>query len=201
MKTRQLLSVLVCLALGGVGLLADAATISLQPSAAAVGPGSLFTVDLLLDAVDAPGTHPGGIYGGRVVVDFDPALLAYGGFSLTSDANFFIDPVVGSSGGRQTVTFGFYKAEDTGSVGSFSFTALGSPGTSASINIADEFDFFGSFVSYVPSNQRFYPEFVDTSVAVVPLPGTAWLLVTAFGAAAARARRAGQFARANRAAR
>ena len=57
--------------------------------------------------------------------------------------------------------------------------------------LADADDFFGTFFNTVPTNQPFYPTFTGTSVQItpVPLPGAAWLLVTAFGIAAARLRR------------
>lgn len=188
MTTRHLVSLLGSLALTVIGLRVEAATISLQPSVPLVAQSSAFTVDLLLDASDAPGAHPG-LYGGQIVIDFDPALLTYGGFSLAGDVRFFSSPVTGTRGGRQTVTLGFENAGDVGTVGNFSFTVLGAPGIIASINLADADDLFGTFVSYVRSDQPFYPDFVDTSVQVVPLPGTAWLLLTAFAAAGTRARR------------
>ena len=167
---------------------AQAATISMQPSAPTVGTGSGFTIDLDIDASDAPGAHPG-LYGGQIVIDFNPAQLRYDGFALASGLSFFSAPVTGSAGGRQTVTLGFDNATDVGRVGTFSFTALASAGTTATVNIEDADQFFGTFVSYTPSYQPFTPNFVDTSVQVVPLPGTALLLVTAFAAVAARARR------------
>lgn len=185
-RTRSTLLALATLTLSAG---AGAATVSVQPSSAQVAQGTAFTVDLMLNASDAPGAHPG-LYGGQVVLAFNPALLSYGGFALASGVTFFSSPVVGSSGGLTTVTLGFENATDVGRAGTFSFTAIGAPGSVAALDIADADDFFGTFVSYVPTYQPFYPAFVDASVQVVPLPGAAWLMATAFGAIAARARRA-----------
>lgn len=190
MKTRKHLPALAIAAsaLAFAGLRAEAATISVQPSAAQVAQGSAFTVNLMLNATDAPGSHPG-LYGGQVVLAFNPALLTYGGFTLASGVTFFSSPVVASAGALTTITLGFENATDVGRAGTYSFTAIGAPGSVATLDIADADNFFGTFVSYVPTYQPFYPAFVDATVQVVPLPGTAWLLVTAFGAVAARARR------------
>ncbi len=182
------LRMMLGLATLAISVAAEAATITVQPSVATVVSGGSFTVDLNLDASDAPGAHPG-LYGGQIVIDFNPAQLRYDGFALASGVSFFSAPVTGSAGGRQTVTLGFDNAADVGRVGTFSFTALASAGTTSTINIEDADQFFGTFVSYTPSYQPLYPNFVDTSVQVVPLPGTALLLMTAFGAAAARGRR------------
>lgn len=187
MNNKLLIAVLGSLAFA-ISSNAGAATITLQPSAAQVAQNGAFTVDLLLNASDAPGSHPG-LYGGSIVLDFDPAVITYGAFALAPGVSFFSSPVTGSGGGRATVTLGFENAADVGRVGTFSFTAIGSPGSSSTLNIEDADDFFGSFIAQVPTEQAFYPQFVDASVQVVPLPGAAWMLLTAFGIAGARARR------------
>lgn len=190
MKLRHALSLSGLLALAA-SLPATASTISLQPSATLVG--GAFTVDLVLDAQDAPGGHPG-LFGGEIVLTYDPALISYDvatGFDLASGVTFFSNPVGGTAGGLNTVTFGFENAGDNGVVGTFSFEAIGSPGSIALLDIEDADPFFGTFVNTVPTNQPFYPQFVDASVQVVPLPGAGWLIATAFGAALVRARRAG----------
>ena len=158
------------------------------PSSATVAENGAFTVDLLLDATDAPGDHPG-LFGGSIVLSFDPTLLAYGGFALAEGVSYFSSPVTGTANGNQTVTLGFENAGDVGAVGTFSFTAIGSAGSIATLGIADSDQFFGTFVSQVPTNQPFYPEFIGASVEIVPLPGAAWLLVTALGIAGVRTRR------------
>lgn len=186
MKTPTRITLLATLAL--LGLRAEAASISLQPSQAIVQQNGNFTVDLLLNATDAPGSHPG-LFGGQVVIDFNPALLTYTGFSTS--LHLFSPVTTGSSGGKQTVTLGFDNAVDNGVVGTFSFKAIGSPQQVAGIGLADADDFMGTFVSYVPTNQAFYPTAAGTSIQIqaVPLPGAAWLAVTALGAAATRLRR------------
>ena len=179
---------LAALAACAVAQPAGAATVSVQPSSAQVASGSSFTVDLVLDATDAPGTHPG-LYGGQVELAFDPALLSYTGFTLASGVSFFSDPEVVSANGRTTVTLGFQDAGDAGRVGTYSFDAIGTPGSVATLDIEDARPFFGTFVAQVPTIEPFYPTFIDGSVNIVPLPGTAWLLITGFGVVAARARR------------
>lgn len=185
---RQTFSYLVILAALALGARLEAATVWLQPSPVIATPGSSLGVELWLDATDAPGAHPG-LYGGEVVVDFDPSLLAYDSVSLATGVSFFSGPTVGTSGSRQTVTFGFENATDVGRVGTLSYTALGVVGSEALINLADADDFFGSFVAYVPTDQAFFPNFVGTRVQFVPLPGTVLLLLTGIAALAARARR------------
>lgn len=161
---------------------ANAASLSLVPSATVVTTGSTFTVDLVLDASDVPGPHPG-LYGGEVIVDFNNSLLGYGNFALAPGLSFFLDPVTASSGTSQTVHFGFDNATDTSTVGTFTFTALGSAGSIAQIGLADGDDFSGSFAAYVPSYKRFYPAFNGTSVSLapVPVPAAMWLFGSAFG--------------------
>lgn len=182
---RTLAAALLLIAAGGT---AQAASLALVPSAASVAPNGAFTVNLVLDAADAPGAHPG-LYGGEIIVNFDTTLLTYGGFTLASGVSFFSSPVVATSGNTRTVTFGFDNAPDAGTVGTFSFTALGPVGSLATIGLIDADDFSGSFASYVPTYQRFYPDFVPAQVNVVPLPAGIWLLGTAVGALAATRRR------------
>lgn len=192
MIMRSASGLLVALALA-VSLPARAASISLEPSQGTVLEMQDFIVSLMINATDAPGAHPGGLYGGGVVIDFDPALLSYnsGSLALQNGATFLSALVVGSAGGKQTLTFAFENAPETGAVATMSFKAIGpAPGTAA-LGIADYDDFFGSFISYKPSDQPFYPDFVGTSVelAAIPLPGAAWFMLTAVAAVAGRARR------------
>jgi len=181
MKLRLFTSALLLLAAGAT----QAASLALVPSATAVAPNGNFTVNLVLDATDAPGAHPG-LYGGAIVVTFNTTLLSFGGFVLDGDLSYFEPIEVSTNGNTQTVSFGFDNAPDTGTVGMFSFTAIGPVGSVASIGLVDADDFSGSFASYVPTYQRFYPDFVPAQVTVVPLPAGVWLLGTAVGALAVR---------------
>lgn len=154
-------------------------SLRLVANPATVGTGTSFTVDVLLDATGAPGAIPG-LYGGQFVIDFDPAKLRYDLFTLAPGVSFFSSPVTGTSGGRRTVTLGFDNGAGNGSsIGTFTFTALGAPGVLATIGLADADDFFGTFISYVPTYQPFYPTFTGTQVSIVPAPAAGWLLGTA----------------------
>ena len=168
---------------------ARAASLILIPSAGTVAKNGVFTVDLMLNASNAPGTHPG-LYGGEIVVNFNKTLLTYGAFTLASGLGYFEPVAVSTTGNTQTVRFGFDHAADTGKVGTFSFTAIGNPGSLAQLGLVDGDDFSGSFASYVRTYQRFYPTFTGTQVAIaaVPLPAGVWLLGTAMGALVARRR-------------
>jgi hypothetical protein len=159
-----------------------------DPTPISVATGESFDVIVRLDATGAPGAIPG-LYGGQFVIDFDPAQLRYDAFSLAPGISFFSAPATGSAGGRQTVTIGFDNGTGNGAaIGTFRFTALGAPGSLATIGLADADDFFGTFISYVPSYQPFYPAFDGTQVNIVPLPAAGWLLVSAIASVAARRR-------------
>lgn len=188
MTKRHITGLLLLAGFAAAG--SHAATITLVPSAGGVIQNDLFTVELKLDASDAPGTHPG-LYLGEVIVDFNPAQLSYQGFVFTAPVQAASGPTTGSNGSQQTVTLGFRNATDLSTIGTFTFRAIGSPGT-ATIGVADADDFFGSFISKLPTDQPFYPQFTGTQVAIspIPLPATAWLLATGFALVGARARRA-----------
>jgi hypothetical protein len=157
----------------------DAASISLLPSSSSVAQNGTFTIDLALDAADAPGSHPG-LFLGQVTIDFDPAKLAYQGFVYSAPASqYTFGPTTGTSGSRQTVALDFKDATDTSTIGVFTFKAIGSPGATT-VGIAD--DPFNPFLNKWPTDQPFNPALNGTSIDIsaVPLPATAWLFATGF---------------------
>lgn len=190
MTTSRLIH-LLALAVLGTASATQAATITLSPSAPDLAPNSTFTVNLLLDASDAPGSHPG-LYVGKVILDFDPAKVAYQSFAFTSPVGPLSggNPVLGTSGSRQTVVIGFTGASDTSQIGTFTFLAGANPG-GTTLGLAEYQPFPGTFFSKLPTDQRFHPvaSGASLSISAVPLPGAAWLFVTGLGAVAARAAR------------
>lgn len=157
-----------------------AAQVALLPATAEQATGAAFSIEVFLDAADAPGDRPG-LFGGEIIIDFDPELLAWTGFTPQGPVTLFRAPEVGSAGERQTITLGFENAPELGTIGSFQFIAIGPAGTLATIGLDDADQFFGSFISYVPTQQPFYPLFQGAGVTVVPVPAAAWLLGSALG--------------------
>ncbi len=185
MNFRTLSAALLLLTAGAT---AQAASLVLVPSASTVAPNGSFTVNLVLDATSAPGLHPG-TFSGQILLDFNKTQLSYGGFAAASGVTFYLPTAVATNGNSQTVSFGFIKPGDVGTVGTFSFTALGAPGTLATLGLVDGDDFFGSsFVNKVPTDQRFTPVITGAQVSIVPLPAGIWLLGTAVGALGLRRR-------------
>lgn len=171
---------LAVLALALCSLPLQAATVSLDASSAQVDPGGMFTVNLVLDASDAPGAHPGS-YGGAVVIDFDPNLVNTSEpFSASGNATIRNTlpsvPAVDCTDSR-VVCF-TDATTDVVSIGTFTFTLnpAADPGQTISIGIADADDFFGTFVNDLPTNQAFIPDFIGTSVFAVPVPAVAWFM-------------------------
>lgn len=184
MKIRTLLPGLALLLAAAS---AGAASLTLVPSATTVAQNGSFTVNLVLAASDAPGQHPGK-FGGAIVLGFDQTKLQFNGFVLDGALDYFEPLTESVAGNIRTLSFGFDNAPDNATVGTFTFKAIAAPGSIATLDLEDADDFSGSFASYVPTYQRFYPAFVDTQVTVsaVPLPGAAWLLGTGVGALALR---------------
>jgi hypothetical protein len=159
-----------------LSLSAGAATVQLQPDSAEVL-GS-FDIDLHLNAVDTGGNHPGQ-YSGRVVIEYDPALVSFTGFTFASPVSelYAIEQI--NNGSYETVSLGFENALDDSLIGSYSFSAL--PGAVGTVNftIYDYDDVFGSFVNESPANLGFEPEFLGADVTVVPVPAAIWLMGSA----------------------
>jgi hypothetical protein len=192
MHYRALAATVLLFAVGSAAqagtVIVEAGTVDLA-APASVAQNSSFLVDLVLDASDLsiPGPHPG-LYSGEVIVSFDLTQLTYNSFTLAGGVSYYLPPVVATNGNTRTVHLGFDNAPETGTVGTFSFTAIGSPGTLAAIGLADGDPIPGSFVNTVGTNQRFYPTFTGAEVSIVPAPAGVWLLGTAVGALAIRRR-------------
>ncbi len=190
MNRHTSLSLCAALALA-TGLPAQAASIALQPSATTVLQGQAFTLDLVIDAADVYPGQTGGLYGGEVIIRFDPAQVSFGTPTLAAGVNLYLPLASETAGGQQTLTFGFDNAPETGTVATLGFTAIGSAGATAAFDIEDNDDFSGSFAAYYPTYKRFDPAFIDTAVQIsaVPAPGAAWLLATGVAGLGALGRR------------
>jgi hypothetical protein len=177
-------------ALLGAGL-AEAASLTLVAPSSTVTQNSTFMVDLRMNALDAPGPHPGGLYGGRIIIDFDPTKLEYVGFEPLAPVSYYVSPTSQTVGNLQKVNFGFNNGPENGLVGRFTFTAKGSVGSIANIGLADYDDFLGTFTSYVNSYVPFTPSFAGTSLTIqaVPLPAGLWFLATGVAALGLKIRR------------
>ncbi len=180
-KNAALLSLLL------VGGLANAASISLVPSTGEVLPSEQFTIDLVLDAADAPGNHPGA-FSGYVSVTYDPLLVQFDDFAFSAPAKQLAAPSVTGSV-TESATLGFFDALDVGTIGTFTFTALAPAGSTITFGLADLDPSFGTFINESPTNLAFTPDFNGAQVNVVPLPASAWLFMSALGLGLARARR------------
>jgi hypothetical protein len=200
MNTRNISRFGLVLALALAGN-AGAATLALQPAAGMTVIGDVIqigaggTVKLDLRLVLDEGDELPGDYGGAIVVTYDSRQFDFAGFAPNGVTYFCQDPqppggcapVVTATGFAETVQFGFDYAHNTNVVGTFSFIANGEMGNIATLGLADEDDFFGTFFEYY-TYQPMELDFSGASVAVVPLPASVWLLGTAIGTLAARRR-------------
>jgi len=185
----------LCIA-GTLTATAFASSVSLDPSAVVINEDDVFTVDLIMDAstADVPGTHPG-LFSGTIVIDYDRTLVQYDGFAINSPAKISSGPTVTQNGSQETVNLGFFDFTapgDTGVIGTFSFTALGSMGNFIDIGLADGglgAPLFSSFANLLPTNQKFSPTFTGTTVEIVPVPAAAWLMMSGLGVLGLGARR------------
>lgn len=160
-----------------IALPASAATVSLVPASSSVAEGGVFSVDLVLDAQDAPGVHTES-FQGFVNVTFDSTKVQYGSFVFNSPAEQFGGIDTATDG---LVSFGFDKSTDDQVVGTFTFTALASAGDTILLNVADAVPVLGSFVNTNPTITPFTPDFAGGQVNVVPIPAAAWLMLSGLG--------------------
>ena len=197
MKFHQLATTLLLVAAVGT---AQASSITLVPSASSVVQTGTFTVKLVLSAADVnPAStltaHPG-LHTARIIVDFDPTLVAYNpaGFLLGPGVSLVPSnslPVLATNGGTQTLSLWYLGAPETGTVATFSFMAIGAPGGLARFGLSDALaSGFGSFYNKAPTDKAYYPNIAGTQVNIsaVPLPAGVWLLGTAVTALVARRR-------------
>jgi hypothetical protein len=159
-------------------------TISLDNIPASVAVGNDFSVDLFMDADDAPGEHPGA-YSGQIIIDYDPAQLRLNSF-LPVLPGVLLDSLELSSGpciSGNTVCYELnnivFTTPDQGTIGTFSFTAL-TVTSDAAVHIADA-NALGSWVNLYPSVIDIDPVFNGTSTTIVPLPGALWLMLGGLG--------------------
>ena len=182
-KTRTIFATTL---LALISFTANAASVSLTPSASTVGIGGMFSLDLELSAADrlVPGFE--GEFSGLVAIRFNSQFVDFTNFVFNAPSSQLQAVSVTSAGADDIVTLGFENALDTGVIGTYNFVVNDLPGpvppigTVFSFDVYDADDFFDSFANEAPSNQTFVPDFSGASVTVVPLPPALVLLLSAF---------------------
>lgn len=184
MKTiKTIITAAICF----VGAAAHAASLTLIPGAPEVQAGDIFSIELHMDATDAPGLQPG-VFSGLVALRFDSTYVDFTGFSFAAPASELQAVSVNADGADDIVTFGFQGADRVGDIGTYSFAVNDSPdplaaiGTIFSFAVYDANDFFDSFANEggpMGGNQTFPIDPGNTSVSVVPLPAPLVLMLTA----------------------
>jgi hypothetical protein len=168
----------------------QAASIALQSASPTVQSGASFAINVVLNADDLLAGRTG-IQGG-LQLDYDPAAVRYDSLALVNSQAWSAYPVT-STPASGDLQFGFREAPRTGTVATLLFTAIGAPGLSTTVTVADADDFFGSFASVYPTNHTFNPNVSGANIAIsaIPLPGAAWLMGAGLALLIPRLRRAG----------
>jgi len=158
-----------------------AATVSLVPSTLTVDEGGQFSVDVMMDAADAPGDHDQlTAFLGNFLVEFDSDVVQYDGFEFQGPAENLLVPATVIPGDPTGVQVGFINALDVGVIGTFNFTVIGTAGDVISISI-DHLYSFSTFVNMLPANTGFDPYFNNAEITVVPIPASVWLFASGLG--------------------
>lgn len=173
--------------LGGIGLTlatftVQAATISLLPVSGPVAPGGQETFNLVANF------DPQSTIGGATDLSWDSSVLTFQSFSFDAamappvrDTAF--DIVDLQSSGLLSIGFG-----DLGGisfpvdtvVGTLTFNAVGAPGSSTLISLADSV-MWGQFFDLDSAPIAVNYTGITANIAAVPLPAAAWLMLSGLG--------------------
>lgn len=157
-----------------------ASTLSLQPVAQDIQPGSQVALELRMDFSDDP------TLGGGLDVFYNPAVLNFVKFEFAPA--FPTDPFFSSPGGAGAPTllpgqvkgigFGRFDTPLAGpyQVGTLTFAAMGAGTTD--ITLAENILPLGGFFSG-DGTRELNPVLMGASVTVVPIPASLWLLASA----------------------
>ncbi len=160
-----------------------AATVSLLPATPLVPAGGSLLIALEIDATDV-GTV-GDLVQGQVLIDFDPELTGFLDFMPAPGVTIGAAPLIGTTPeGQGSVMLSLFGAGISGPMGTLVFSIDAAAGATIAFGLNDADAFFGSFIIQTPTDQPFYPDFVGTSVQVIPLPAAGWLLLSALAFAA-----------------
>lgn len=186
----KLLGLAAALVLGSVSSAANAVSVYLLPEVGTAPPGGQFAVDMWWDFTGEA------TLGGGTDVSWDPAVLSFASLVFNSTPG-LLDPAFTrcETGGNDPncVSPGFLNAMATGSfnglagtgplyIATITFDVVGGGGSSTAINLAEDGDIAGPFISLVTFDTYPNIEFRGASVSVVPLPAAAWLMIGGLGA-------------------